>query len=531
MASLSTPHARPGVRPPAVAFRVASDARLTKLAAAGSEGAMAAIFERHHQALYRYCASIVGNEHDAADALQNTMVKALRALPGETRPIALRPWLYRIAHNESISLLRARRPDSDLDTAAQLSDGAAAGAIESRARLRSLAEDLRELTERQRGALLMRELGGLEFTEVAEALQTSPAAVKQSVYEARCALQAMQEGRAMDCDAVQRTLSDGDRRMLRGMRMRGHLRDCARCSAFEISLRERPAQLQALLPPLPVAVAAGMLHSLIGGGGAGAGGGGGLATGFAATAKVTTGVSLATKVATVVAVSATVAGGAAITVPELRSDAPRHAAPAAGAPAATGARTAAGSAAGSTKDASFVAGSGHAGVSAGKTSGAAGAATAGAGHGSAGGVGAGAGKPAGTPGGRPAGAGKPSGTPAGRPAGAGKPGTRPATGKPAGTPAGGRPAGAGKPAGTPGTRPAAAGRPAGTSAANPSGTGRPAGTSAANPSGAGKPAGTSAGAGTNASATGATASAGGGLAAGSPATGRPAGTPTVPDVP
>jgi RNA polymerase sigma factor (sigma-70 family) len=256
MASLSTPHPGPVVRPPAIALRVASDARLTKLAAAGSEAAMAAIFARHHQALYRYCISIVGNEHDAADALQNTMLKAMRALAGETRQIALRPWLYRIAHNESISLLRARRPDGDLDAAAHLIDAASAGAMESRERLRSLAADLRELSERQRSALLMRELGGLEFTEVAEALQTSPAAVKQSVYEARLALQAMQEGRAMDCDDVQRTLSDGDRRMLRGMRMRSHLRDCAHCSDFEISMRKRPAQLQALLPPLPVAVAA-----------------------------------------------------------------------------------------------------------------------------------------------------------------------------------------------------------------------------------------------------------------------------------
>jgi DNA-directed RNA polymerase specialized sigma24 family protein len=124
MESLSAPTAVPVVRPPAVAFRLACDARLVRLAAAGSEGAMAAIFERHHQALHRYCHSIVGNSHDAADALQNTMVKALRALPGERRDIVLRPWLYRIAHNESISLLRARRPESDLDAAAHLSDRA-----------------------------------------------------------------------------------------------------------------------------------------------------------------------------------------------------------------------------------------------------------------------------------------------------------------------------------------------------------------------------------------------------------------------
>ena len=87
------------------------DERLARLAARGSEAAFAAIFERHHQALHRYCHSIVGNGHDASDALQSTMLKAYRALPGETREITLKPWLYRIAHNESISLLRARRSD------------------------------------------------------------------------------------------------------------------------------------------------------------------------------------------------------------------------------------------------------------------------------------------------------------------------------------------------------------------------------------------------------------------------------------
>jgi len=278
---------------------------------------MAAIFERHHQALQRYCYSIVGNSHDAADALQNTMIKALRALPGEARQLALRPWLYRIAHNESISLLRARRPESDLGAAAHISDAAATGALESREQLRSLTEDLSELTERQRGALLMRELGGLEFTEVAEAMGTSASAAKQSAYEARCALQAMVDGRAMDCETVRRTLSDGDRRMLRGMRVRGHLRACPGCSGFEAAMRRRPAQLTALIPPLPAAAAAAMLHGILGGGSTG--GGGGLAAGLLGITKATAGSSLAVKAGAAVAVSATLAGGAIYAIPELGS--------------------------------------------------------------------------------------------------------------------------------------------------------------------------------------------------------------------
>ena len=283
---------------------------------------MAAIFERHHQALHRYCHSIVGNSHDAADALQNTMIKALRALPGEQREIVLRPWLYRIAHNESISLLRARRPESDLDAAAHLSDPAAAGLLESRERLRSLTGDLGELTERQRGALLMRELGGLEFAEVAEALDSTPAAAKQSVYEARCALQDMQEGRDMSCETVRRALSDGDRRTLRGMRIRGHLRGCAGCREFETAMRHRPVALAAMIPPLPIAAATAMLHSVLGA--TGTHGGGGFAAGLAGTAKTATGLSLAAKAATVVAVSATLAGGAVYVAPQLQPAKPAH---------------------------------------------------------------------------------------------------------------------------------------------------------------------------------------------------------------
>jgi RNA polymerase sigma factor (sigma-70 family) len=93
-----------------------SDERLTRRACGGDERAFAAIFRRYHQPLYRFCLAIVGNPEDAQDALQNTMVKVLRALPGEERTIELKPWLYRIAHNESIDLLRRRRETRELDT-------------------------------------------------------------------------------------------------------------------------------------------------------------------------------------------------------------------------------------------------------------------------------------------------------------------------------------------------------------------------------------------------------------------------------
>jgi RNA polymerase sigma factor (sigma-70 family) len=93
------------------------DELLARYAARGNERAFAAIYERYHQPLYRYCRSILRNEIDAQDALQSTFVGALQALRREQRSAPLRPWLYRIAHNESISLLcrRSRDASDELD--------------------------------------------------------------------------------------------------------------------------------------------------------------------------------------------------------------------------------------------------------------------------------------------------------------------------------------------------------------------------------------------------------------------------------
>ena len=95
---------RPLLRPPRL-----GDERLARLAARGSSRAFAAVYERYHQPLYRYCRSILRDESDAQDALQSTFTRALAALKRDQRIAPLRPWLFRIAHNESISLLRRRR--------------------------------------------------------------------------------------------------------------------------------------------------------------------------------------------------------------------------------------------------------------------------------------------------------------------------------------------------------------------------------------------------------------------------------------
>src|SRR5688500_7308791 len=93
---------------PTAPLRVLGDEALVRLAARGSESAFSVIFDRHHPALYRYAMTIVGNREDAFDTVQNAFVSLLRSLPGEQREINLKPWMFRIVHNEAISLIRQR---------------------------------------------------------------------------------------------------------------------------------------------------------------------------------------------------------------------------------------------------------------------------------------------------------------------------------------------------------------------------------------------------------------------------------------
>jgi len=287
-----------------------SDERLVRRAVEGEERAFATIFDRYHQPLYRYCAAIVGDPQDAQDALQNTMLKVLRALPGEGREIRLKAWLYRIAHNESIDLLRRRRDTRELGAELAAPGPPLAEELSARERLRQLLFDLDELPERQRGALVMRELAGLDFDGIATALGTSPAVARQTLYEARLSLHQMDEGREMDCAVVTKALSDGDGRVTRRRDVRAHLRDCGECRRFRAEIEGREQDF-ASLAPLPAAAAAGLLQGLLGGGAAGGGSGAAAGAAVAGGAAKTLGSSAALKSAAAVLAIAAIGTGAA----------------------------------------------------------------------------------------------------------------------------------------------------------------------------------------------------------------------------
>src|SRR5262245_16714167 len=136
---------QPSMRGGAVAARLPpallGERALGRLAARGEQRAFEEIFERYHQELHGYCRAIVGNSDDAQDALQSTMAAAMRALPDRAEAVALRPWLYRVAHNESISILRARRDTRALEHVPEQADLPADTRAEDRERLSQLVAD------------------------------------------------------------------------------------------------------------------------------------------------------------------------------------------------------------------------------------------------------------------------------------------------------------------------------------------------------------------------------------------------------
>ncbi|MBW3653823.1 MAG: sigma-70 family RNA polymerase sigma factor [Actinobacteria bacterium] len=287
-------------------LRLRSDEQLIALFRAGNDGAFSVIHDRYRQRLFAYSRQMLGgSRQDAEDALQDVFLRAYSSLRGSDRPVSLRAWLYRVAHNRCIDQLR-KPPPPALDvfetSRKPLHDPIAE--YERREDLRQLIEDVRRLPAQQRSALLMREMDGMSYAELSEALGVSLQAVKSLLVRARIGLVEAVEARDTACSEIRADLAGCFDRGVRATgRARRHLRDCAGCSEYRAQLRGVRAGLSAMAPagPGPLAAALKLL-------GLGSAAGGGAAGGGAA---VVVGGGTAAKVTAVVCCAALAAGGAA----------------------------------------------------------------------------------------------------------------------------------------------------------------------------------------------------------------------------
>lgn len=250
----------------------------------GDEVAFEVAFDRHGRAILSFCRHMLGSREEAEDALQQTFASAYRDLLRDERAINLKPWLFTIARNRCLSMLRARR-----EQPAELGEIATAGLaeqVEHRAELRELLEDLRDLPEEQRAALLLAEAGDLSHAEVANALDCKVPRVKALVFRARSGLIERRDARHAPCEEIREQLANLRGGSLRRSELRHHLRVCAGCRAYREQVKRQRQMLAAVLPVMPSLGLKSSVLGAIGIGGGGAGGAGLLPLGGAAVAKV-----------------------------------------------------------------------------------------------------------------------------------------------------------------------------------------------------------------------------------------------------
>jgi RNA polymerase sigma-70 factor (ECF subfamily) len=170
-----------------------AEAALLQAALSGDRAALGRLLGLYKQPLYALCRGVLGHAEDADDAVGETFLRALRALPGFRGDAAVRTWLFRIAVNVCLEWKRARRPTEPWDEAhpatAAWRDHASLPSPEVAAlrRLRVI-EALHTLPPRHRAILLLKELEGWSVAEIGAALRWNENRVRNELSKARRAL-------------------------------------------------------------------------------------------------------------------------------------------------------------------------------------------------------------------------------------------------------------------------------------------------------------------------------------------------------
>ncbi len=169
----------------------ASDAALVARAQEGDRRALEELLRRHHDRLYAVCRRLTGDDADAADATQEALVAIVRGLPRFDSRSSFGTWAYRVATNSALDELRRRRrrPVPTLDGAEPVGrrEVSADHADGVSARL-EVDHALMSLSPEFRAPVVLRDLAGLSYDEIAEVLAIPPGTVRSRIARGRAAL-------------------------------------------------------------------------------------------------------------------------------------------------------------------------------------------------------------------------------------------------------------------------------------------------------------------------------------------------------
>ena len=174
-----------------------------QLLRSGDKVEIARLVDANSTKIYRLALKMLANTQDAEDVLQNTFIKAIQALPKFKGHSSLSTWIYRIAVNESLMLIRSRKPEIDFVSnvddeenellLTRFTDWCCLpeGELVSSEAQNYLDEAVQELSEKLRVVFILRDIEKLSVRETSEALDISESAVKLRLLRARLQLREM----------------------------------------------------------------------------------------------------------------------------------------------------------------------------------------------------------------------------------------------------------------------------------------------------------------------------------------------------
>jgi len=156
--------------------------------------------------LHRYSARLMGSVIDGEDVVQDTLARALVALEEMEEMPSLRPWLFRIAHNRALDLLRGRavRRTEPIDAAADVADEASPDPVEMLMRqeaVKTAVSRFAELPTTQRSVVILKDVLDEQLSEIAALLDLTVDAVKAHLARGRARLRAINAQAATPTEA------------------------------------------------------------------------------------------------------------------------------------------------------------------------------------------------------------------------------------------------------------------------------------------------------------------------------------------
>jgi RNA polymerase sigma-70 factor (ECF subfamily) len=165
-----------------------TDERLVDRTLAGDLAAFEALVEGHRDAVFRVAARVVGPS-EAEDVSQDTFVRAYYRLGHWRREGRFRAWLLQIAHNVALNSVAKRRPEpADDDALAEREDDGRrrpVAVLERKERRERLEQKVGLLGQNHRAVLVLRDMEGLSYEEIAEVTETPLGSVKGRLHRAR----------------------------------------------------------------------------------------------------------------------------------------------------------------------------------------------------------------------------------------------------------------------------------------------------------------------------------------------------------